>query len=240
MSEYIDKCRCHIRSLEGGIAEATIIKNIEGNKYLADYNGVKCTAMFIPFAGRYYVDDKSGVIPESKYHSYGYLTETVKPPRFTVFNYQVSAPVFAVLIDRDFKTLTFYHKHYRGQIYNLRKPICVEVGAKMKQGLIRRTQGYYKNTQRELDGFIYYYFMTPEEQNKCKNIPRTPYDRKILETDDFPEAVRAICDRAYVYDRNDISDVNDRVSSLRYCEDFLKENPEPPTPGLKERNYEVR
>ena len=66
MSEYIDKCRCHIRSLEGGIAEATIIKNIDGNKYLADYNGVKCTAMFIPFAGRYYVDDKYGIIRDSK------------------------------------------------------------------------------------------------------------------------------------------------------------------------------
>ena len=42
--------------------EATIIKSIGDNLYMADYNGVKCTAIFNPFTGRYYVDDVYGVL----------------------------------------------------------------------------------------------------------------------------------------------------------------------------------
>lgn len=43
------------------LGEATIIKSIGDNLYLADYNGVKCTAIFNFFTGRYYVDDVYGV-----------------------------------------------------------------------------------------------------------------------------------------------------------------------------------
>jgi hypothetical protein len=43
------------------LAEATIIKKIGDNLYLADYNGVKCAAIFNYFAGRYYVDDLYGL-----------------------------------------------------------------------------------------------------------------------------------------------------------------------------------
>jgi hypothetical protein len=68
MQEYIDKCECYIHSLKQGekniLAEATIIKRLGDNDYLADYNGVKCHAIFNPFAGRYFVDDKYGVIRE--------------------------------------------------------------------------------------------------------------------------------------------------------------------------------
>ena len=46
------------------LGEATIIKSIGDNLYLADYNGVKCTAIFNPFVGRYYVDDLYCVQPE--------------------------------------------------------------------------------------------------------------------------------------------------------------------------------
>lgn len=64
MKEYIDQCDCYIHSLkkdgENGLAEATIIKKIDNNQYLADYNGIKCTAIFNPFVGRYYVDDVYG------------------------------------------------------------------------------------------------------------------------------------------------------------------------------------
>ena len=35
---------------------------IGDNRYVAEYNGVKCTAIYNPFVGRYYVDDKFGVI----------------------------------------------------------------------------------------------------------------------------------------------------------------------------------
>ena len=66
MSDYIDKCECHIHTLDGGLAEATILKRTGDNQYLADYNGIKCTAIFNPFSGRYYVDNKYGVIKEPK------------------------------------------------------------------------------------------------------------------------------------------------------------------------------
>lgn len=74
MEEYIDKCQCYIHSLKqdgaNTLAEATIIKRLGDNDYLAQYGDVKCHAIFNPFVGRYYVDDKYGVIrDESKNRS---------------------------------------------------------------------------------------------------------------------------------------------------------------------------
>jgi len=43
------------------LGEATIIESIGDNLYLAEYNGVKCTAIFNFFTGRYYVDDVYGI-----------------------------------------------------------------------------------------------------------------------------------------------------------------------------------
>ncbi len=54
----------HIHSLNGELAEATILDKVGDNKYVAEYNGVKCAAIFNPFVGRFYVDDKFGVIKE--------------------------------------------------------------------------------------------------------------------------------------------------------------------------------
>ncbi len=54
--------KMHIHSLGGELAEATIIDKVGDNRYIAEYNGVKCTAIFNPFVGRYYVDDKYGII----------------------------------------------------------------------------------------------------------------------------------------------------------------------------------
>ena len=66
MENYIDKCDCYIHSLNinerGNLAEATIVEKIGDNLYMADYNGVICTAIFNPFVGRYYVDDLYGVL----------------------------------------------------------------------------------------------------------------------------------------------------------------------------------
>jgi hypothetical protein len=62
---YISKCECHIHSLDGGLAEATILKRIEDNLYLADYNGVKCTAFYHPLLARYCVDDVNGRIGDN-------------------------------------------------------------------------------------------------------------------------------------------------------------------------------
>ena len=50
--------REHDRSVLG---EAEIIRKIEDNLYLAEYNGVRCTAIYNPFVGRYYVDDLYGL-----------------------------------------------------------------------------------------------------------------------------------------------------------------------------------
>ena len=61
------KVMAYIRSLKDTeqdrhvLDEAIIIKRIGDNLYMADYNGVKCTAIFNPFTGRYYVDDVHGV-----------------------------------------------------------------------------------------------------------------------------------------------------------------------------------
>lgn len=52
----------HIHSLDGQLAEATILEKIGDNRYLADYKGVKCSAIYNPFVDRFYVDDKHGVI----------------------------------------------------------------------------------------------------------------------------------------------------------------------------------
>ena len=67
MRDYINKCQCYIHSLKDNennrhvLGEATIIKSIGDNLYLADYNGVKCTAIFNFFTGYYYVDDVYGI-----------------------------------------------------------------------------------------------------------------------------------------------------------------------------------
>ena len=57
-----------IHSLNGALAEATIVEKVGDNKYIAEYNGVRCTAIFNPFAGRFYVDGKYGVIKERTPH----------------------------------------------------------------------------------------------------------------------------------------------------------------------------
>lgn len=45
-------------------AEVTITEMIGNNKYLVDYRGILCAAMFNPFSGMYYVDDVNGRIPK--------------------------------------------------------------------------------------------------------------------------------------------------------------------------------
>jgi hypothetical protein len=56
----------HIHSLDGELREATILKRLGDNDYLAEYNGVRCHAIFNPFVGRFYVDDKFAVIRDKK------------------------------------------------------------------------------------------------------------------------------------------------------------------------------
>ena len=59
----MEKRECYIHSLKEGerhvLGEATILKRIGDNDYLAEYNG------YNPFVGRYFVDDVYGVIHSS-------------------------------------------------------------------------------------------------------------------------------------------------------------------------------
>ena len=52
----------HIHSLDGELREATILEKVGDNRYVAEFGGVRCSAIFNPFVGRFYVDDKYGII----------------------------------------------------------------------------------------------------------------------------------------------------------------------------------
>ncbi len=54
----------HIHSQDGALYEATILQKLGENDYLAEYNGVRCHAIYNPFVNRFYVDDKYGVIKD--------------------------------------------------------------------------------------------------------------------------------------------------------------------------------
>ncbi len=58
------KDREHDRNVLG---EAEIIQKIGDNLYLAEYNGVRCTAIFNPFVSRYFVDDLYGIVDAGKH-----------------------------------------------------------------------------------------------------------------------------------------------------------------------------
>ena len=57
---YIHSLKDHVHD-RNVLGEAEIIKSIGNNLYLAEYKGVRCTAIFNIFTGRYYVDDVYGV-----------------------------------------------------------------------------------------------------------------------------------------------------------------------------------
>lgn len=65
------KVKAYINSLKDRehnrhvLGEVEIIKSIGDNQYLAEYNGVKCTAIFNPFVGGYFVDDVFGILKEN-------------------------------------------------------------------------------------------------------------------------------------------------------------------------------
>ncbi len=59
------KTQCVIHSLDGKEAEATILDKVGDNSYIAEYNGVKCSAIHNPFTSRFYLDDKYGIIRDT-------------------------------------------------------------------------------------------------------------------------------------------------------------------------------
>ena len=69
------KVEAYIHSLKGHEndrhvpGEAEIIRQIGDNQYLAEVNGVRCTAIFNPFVSRYFVDDVYGIISDEVTHA---------------------------------------------------------------------------------------------------------------------------------------------------------------------------
>ncbi|MBD5152964.1 MAG: hypothetical protein HDT16_11030 [Oscillibacter sp.] len=65
------KVKAYIHSLKDHehdhhvLGDAEIIKCISDNRYLAEVNGVRCTAIFNVFTRAYYVDDVYGIVPET-------------------------------------------------------------------------------------------------------------------------------------------------------------------------------
>ena len=51
------KTTAHIHSLEGKMAEITVLEKVEDNDYIVDYMGVKCHALFNWYVCEYYADD---------------------------------------------------------------------------------------------------------------------------------------------------------------------------------------
>lgn len=54
--------KARIHSLNGELAEAVIVKKVGDNAYIAEYNGIKCTAIYNPFVCVFYVDDVYSII----------------------------------------------------------------------------------------------------------------------------------------------------------------------------------
>jgi hypothetical protein len=44
--------------------EVTILHERNSNDVVAEYKGIRCTAIFNPFVGLFYVDDLYGVLPD--------------------------------------------------------------------------------------------------------------------------------------------------------------------------------
>ena len=67
------KVKAYIHSLKDNnnnrhvLGEVEIICRIGDNQYLAEVNGIRCTAIFNFFTGTYYVDDVYGVQKESSH-----------------------------------------------------------------------------------------------------------------------------------------------------------------------------
>ena len=62
MKEY--KAMAHINSLNGEMAEITVLEKVGDNDYIVNYKGVKRHALFNWFVCEYYADDVYGIVEE--------------------------------------------------------------------------------------------------------------------------------------------------------------------------------
>ena len=158
-----------------------------------------------------------------------YMEET-SAKRYVVHDFLIGSPV---LVDRVDNTMTFYDHNIYGQIYNLKNPEQHAIDAKRINGLIKRTNNpdYNFANSKAVDGYIYEYIMTPEQQAMCRRTPYIPkWNELIIATDDKPEAIKTMCE--YVYEHGYPAGLGDkdaeRGKRLKYCDDFLSGKQSPP------------
>lgn len=58
------KVQAHIHSLNGETDEVTVLEQVGDNKYIVDYKGVRCYALFNWFTCEFYADDDYGRIDQ--------------------------------------------------------------------------------------------------------------------------------------------------------------------------------
>lgn len=51
---------------QNDIRDCEIVEKVGDNQYIAEYRGIRCTAIFNPFTGLYYVDDVYGIVGDRK------------------------------------------------------------------------------------------------------------------------------------------------------------------------------
>ena len=83
------KALAHIHSLNGEMAEITVLEEVGNNDYIVDYKGVKCHALFNWFVCQFYADDVYRRVEELDIYSTitttserSYLTITTKKLTF--------------------------------------------------------------------------------------------------------------------------------------------------------------
>lgn len=110
--------------------------------------------------------------------------------RYIVHRFLFGTPM---LIDREVKVMRNFASNKYGQILNLYNPVHHAYCENSIDAIITRTYPYTIATA--LDGYIYHYLMTEKEQAMCEFIPPIgEADLKIIETDDYLEAIKAMCE----------------------------------------------
>ena len=166
--------------------------------------------------------------------------------RYIAHDFLIGSPV---LIDRVENTMTFYKRNLYGQIYNLKDPECRSIGASRINGLIRRTNNsnYSFANSFAVDGYIYKYLMTPEQQAMCGSKPSIPgYNEFITASNSNTDAIKVMC--AWVYEHEYRGDLGDKTTErgrlLKYCDDFLAgrssalPTPKQETPTVKPKKHD--
>ena len=159
-----------------------------------------------------------------------YMEET-QGKRYVAHDFLIGSPV---LIDRVENTMSFYKHNIYGQIYNLGNPEHYVIDSRRINGLIRRTNNpdYSFANSKVVDGYIYKYIMTPEQQAMCGRTPHLSVsDELIIATNNKNEAIKTMCE--YVYEHTYCKQLGDKNAErgrlLKYCDDFLagKQQPAP-------------